>query len=123
PPERHTAAGINKEVSLEVGFLLILLDEVAVGFAVGAPVDVPDLVAWRVLAMLGKLDRDAFEGTAVNAAQEGVDHLPGDQHQAAVFAQFGKVESDHAKQSGVEGFNNSTTYNLGRRLLFRSPGT
>ena len=43
--EAHAARRINDQVSLEVGFFLVLLDVVAVGLSHRSPVDVANLVA------------------------------------------------------------------------------
>ncbi len=58
----HRVAGIEQQVTGEVGFLFVLFDGVAVGAAVTFPVDVPDVVAGDVLAVLDELDGEAFVG-------------------------------------------------------------
>jgi hypothetical protein len=52
-------------------------DEIAVCAAVDFPVDVADLIAGHILAMLGKFDAEAMVGTAVEAGDETLDHEAG----------------------------------------------
>ena len=94
PRVGHAAAGIDEEVRLEVGLLLVLLDVVAVGLAEGAPVDVADLVAGVILAVLGELDAEALVRALVDAGEEALDEAAGDQRQAAVLGERGRVEVD-----------------------------
>ena len=54
-----------------------------------------NLVAGRVLAMLGELDGKALERAAMHAGEKALDDLPGQQRQAAVLAQLGGVEAEH----------------------------
>ena len=72
----HRAGRIEHEVDDELGLLLELLHVVAIGLGVGAPVDVPDLVAGRVLLVLGELDRRAVQLGAVQAGQRALDDQP-----------------------------------------------
>src|SRR5207249_10328718 len=60
--------------------------------AVGAPVDVADLIAGIILAMLGELDGEALVRTLVDAGEEALDQLPGDHRQAAVLGQRCRIE-------------------------------
>ena len=57
--EVHRQAGIQQRVDVEVFLLEEELQEQLVEPAVNVPVDVPEVVADRVVAMLGKLDRRA----------------------------------------------------------------
>jgi len=52
-------------VAVEVGLLLVLLDVVPVGLAVELPVEVADLIARGVLAVLGELDGESAVGAPV----------------------------------------------------------
>ena len=69
----HAAAGIDEQMGLQVGLFLVFLDVVAIGLAEGAPVDVADLVAGIILAMLGELDAEALVGALVDAGEEALD--------------------------------------------------
>ena len=51
----------------EVGLLLVLLQVELVGLGPDLPVDVADVVAGHVLAMLGELDREAVVRAGVHA--------------------------------------------------------
>ena len=63
----HAAGGIDQEVSAEVRLFFVFFDVIAIGFAVGAPIDVADFVTGIVLAMLGELDAEALVGALVDA--------------------------------------------------------
>ena len=88
----HAAGRIDDEGGAEVRLLLELLDVVAIRLADRPPVDVADLVAGVVLAMLGELDRVALERTFVNATQEALDEAARHEGEGAVFRQAGGVE-------------------------------
>jgi hypothetical protein len=63
-------------VAVEVRFLLVLLDGVAFAAAVAFPVDVADVVARNILAVLDELDGEPFVGALVVADAETFDELP-----------------------------------------------
>src|SRR5438270_12284168 len=86
-------------MSLEVGFLFELFDVIAIGFAIGPPVDVADFVARIVLAMLGELDAEAFVRALVNAGEETFDEGARDEREAAVFSQRSWIEANHDGRS------------------------
>ena len=73
----HGLAGIEQDVGEEVGFLLVLLEVVLVGLGPDFPVDVADVVALRVLAVLGELDGEAVVGALVEAGDEALDDQAG----------------------------------------------
>src|ERR1019366_4607921 len=89
---RHAAAGIDEKVGVEIGFLFVLLDVVAVGLAEDAPVNVANLVAGVILAMLGELDTEALVGTFMHAAQEAGDDVARNEAQPAVFGEGRGIE-------------------------------
>jgi hypothetical protein len=60
-------------VAGKVRFLFVLLDGVALGAAVALPVDVLDIVAGDVLAVLDELDGEAAEGALVVADAQALD--------------------------------------------------
>ena len=69
----HAAAGVDEQMGFEVCFLFILLDIIAIRFAVSSPVDVADFVAVVILAMLGELHAETLVGAFVNAGKETLD--------------------------------------------------
>ena len=95
PRIAHAPRRIDDEHRLEVRLFLIFLDVVAVGLAEGPPVDVADLVAGAVLAMLGELDREPLERALVQARHDSLDHQPREQLQPAEAGQGGGVEIVH----------------------------
>src|SRR6185503_898756 len=78
PPVRiavvHRAARVEQHRAAEVRLLLVLADVEAVGLAEHAPVEVADLVAVDVLAVLLELHAEALVGRAVEAGAEPFDH-------------------------------------------------
>lgn len=66
--EVHRATVVSEEVAAEVGFVLELLDEVAVAPGEEFPIEIARVVAGRVLAILGELDAKAVIRAAMNAA-------------------------------------------------------
>src|SRR5262249_55151623 len=64
------------------------------GLAVGAPVDVADLITGIILAMLGELDAEALVGALVDAGEEALDHVAGHHGQAAVLGQGSWIKAD-----------------------------
>src|SRR5262249_25926743 len=55
----HRTAGVEQDVADEIRLLLVLLDGVTLGAAVALPVDVAQIVARHILAVLDELDRKA----------------------------------------------------------------
>ena len=78
----HRPAGVEQDVADEVGLLLVLLDGVAFGAAVALPVDVADVVAGDVLAVLHELDGEAAERALVVADAQALDDGAGLQAQS-----------------------------------------
>lgn len=72
--EVHRATVVSEEVAAEVGFVLELLDEVAVAPGEEFPIEIARVVAGRVLAILGELDAKAVIRAAMNAAPKALDH-------------------------------------------------
>src|SRR6266850_3926031 len=75
PPVRHAAAGVEHQERTQIRLHLEALDVVLVELGEGAPVDVPDLVARRVLLVLLEFDRLAVVGTLVQPGQDAFHHL------------------------------------------------
>lgn len=73
----HAAGAVHHEVAFEIRLGLELLDVVAVGLAVDAPVDQAGIVAGRVLAVLAELHRKPVKRRAVQPAQESLHDKPG----------------------------------------------
>ena len=61
----------------EVRFLLVLLDRVALAAAVALPVDVANIVARHIFAMLHELDGEAAKRRLVIADAQTFDDGPG----------------------------------------------
>ena len=86
------AGGVDDEVGAEVGLLLEALHVVLVELALGLPVEVAQLVAGRVLAVLGELDRLPVVGRAVEAGEHALGDRADAQLQAAELGEDGGVQ-------------------------------
>src|SRR5207245_2679052 len=73
----HRAAGVDKKMGDEVGFLLVLLDRVSLRAAVALPVDMADVVARNILTVLHELHGETAIGTAMIADAQPLDDHPG----------------------------------------------
>ena len=73
------ARQVHDQVAGDVRLGLELLDVVLVGLGVDVPVEVLEVVAGDVLAVLGELDREALERAGVQAGQEALDDELGPQ--------------------------------------------
>ncbi len=69
----HRAAGVEQNMADEVRFLLVLLDGVAFRPAVAFPVDVANIVAGHIFAVLDEFDGEAAEGAFVIADAQSLD--------------------------------------------------
>ena len=78
----HRGAGIDHERDPQVAFFFVLLDVMAIGAPEDAPVEPAQIVAGRVFAVLGELDVEAVERTAMLPADRPFDDTAGAQHQA-----------------------------------------
>ena len=74
-PVTHAAGNIDQQRRAEVRVFFVLLDVIAILLGPDLPIDVPQIVAGGVLAVLAKLDRLAEKGTAVDARQKSLDHV------------------------------------------------
>ena len=63
-------------MAIEVGLLLELLDVVPIAARVDLPVDRREIVAGDVLPVLGELDAESLERTAVQPGQKAFDDGP-----------------------------------------------
>ena len=77
----HRPRQVHHQVAGQVGLGLELLDVEAVGLGVDVPVDVRDVVAGGVLAVLGELDRETLERAGVQPGDEALDDELGAQIQ------------------------------------------
>ena len=75
----HRLADVDDQGAAQVGLFLELLDVEAVGLGPDLPVEVADVVAGGVLAVLHELDRVAEERAAVHAGDEALDDVLGAQ--------------------------------------------
>ena len=88
----HAPRRIEDQVRFQVRLFLIFLDEISVALAVGPPVDVADLVAGAVLAVLGELNGEPLERAPVQARHHPLDGQPRQQFEPAEAGQGGGVE-------------------------------
>ena len=72
----HAVRHVAQQRAAEVGVFLELFDVVAVLLRPDFPIDVAQVVAEGVLAMLAKLDRLAEVRTAMHAGEESLDDVP-----------------------------------------------
>ena len=70
----HRLAGIQEQIREQVGLLLVLLQVKLVGLGPDFPVDVADVVAGHVLAMLGELDGEAVVRAGMHPGDVALDH-------------------------------------------------
>ena len=75
----HRGAGVEQEISAQIGFVFVLFDEVTVEFAERLPVDAADFIARRILAVLFELDAKAFGAALVHAGQQSLNDPAGAQ--------------------------------------------
>ena len=75
----HRARGVDHDLTAQVGLLLVGLDIEAVGPGVQLPVHVPHALARVVKPVLGKLYTEAVIGTAVQACDEALHRLFGEE--------------------------------------------
>jgi len=102
-----------------IGFLLVLLDVIAVGAAEDFPVQVADVVAGGVFAVLGKLDGKAVVGRLVFAGDVALDDLPRVQAERLGAGHRGRIEQ-FVKWAGRHGLRAALRIAPGRRRA--SPG-
>jgi len=79
---RHGAARVEKDDGSDVRLLLVAFDVVAVHTPQDFPIQVAQVIAWRVLAMLDELDAEAVARAPVLAGQEAVNDPPRGQLEA-----------------------------------------
>lgn len=75
--EVHGAGGIDEEDEVEVGLLLVLLEVEAFGASEDLPVEVSEVVAGDIGAVLGELDGESEVWGAVHAAHDALDDHAG----------------------------------------------
>lgn len=74
-PHLHRFTRINHQPGDQVGFLFVLLEVIPFGPRVDFPVDMADIVAGGVFAVLSELDSEAVAGTAVPTGEIALDHM------------------------------------------------
>ena len=84
--------GVDQEPTNEISLLFVLLQVISFGPAEDFPIDVLDVVAGRILAVLGEFDCEAVMRTAMLARQITLDDKPGLQLQAADLGKRDRVE-------------------------------
>ena len=78
----HRIADVQDDVAAQVGFFLELLDVILVGLGPDLPVEMANVVAGGVFAVLHEFDAVPEERTAVHARDEAFDHEAGPQIEA-----------------------------------------
>lgn len=66
---------VDQEMATEVGFFLEAFHKEFVCSGIEFPVDVAGGFAHIVQSVLGELDREAVEGTAMESSNKSLDHL------------------------------------------------
>ncbi|MCG3120255.1 MAG: hypothetical protein ALAOOOJD_02907 [bacterium] len=64
-------------MAMQIGFFLKLFNIITIGAAINFPIDVARIIAGGVLAIFRKLDAEAFERTAMQAAEKALNHRAG----------------------------------------------
>jgi len=88
----HRLRSVEQDVRAEVRLLLVLLDVEAVGAAVDLPVEEPEVVARRVLAVLGEFDGEPVVRALVESAHESFHDRPRAHIEACDLVQDSRVE-------------------------------
>jgi hypothetical protein len=88
----HARADVEQQVGPEVGFLLVALHKQLVGAGEHLPVDVAGAFAGVVQAVLRKLDREPVVGRLVQARDEAIDELAGEEFEVLEGADGGEVK-------------------------------
>ena len=105
----HRLAGVNDEPRDEVGLLLVLLEVEPLGAAVDLPVDVLDVVAGGVLAVLRELDREPVPRAPVPPGEVALDELPRLQFEAVDAGENRRIrERRHGYRSPSRGTSASS---------------
>src|SRR4051795_3459139 len=107
--EIHRQAGVEQRVEVEVFLLEEELQEELVEAAVDVPVDVPEVVADRVVAMVGELDRRAAPLALALPLHPADEDLAADQLELLELVQELGVEQGGALVSGIGSLGGRTT--------------
>ena len=101
----HRRAGVDQQVTLRVRVGAILLDEVAIGAAEQTPIEIAQIVAGIVLAILGELGREARERRTMQTRHETFDDRAREQFERAdAREQFRIEKSRWRSDAGVTVF-------------------
>ena len=100
--KEHGRTLVNEQLAAEVGLLLKLFDVETIGATVEMPVDVTGAFARVILTVVGELDREAMEGTAVPAGDETFNHLTSEEVQGLISGYLTLVHFFNVVQ-GVQG--------------------
>src|SRR6188472_2653783 len=90
-------------MAIEVGLFFELLDVVTVAARVDLPVEPCEIVAGKVLAVLGELYAEALERAAVQTRQKSFDHRPRLQLHRPEPRQHGWIEKPEVPRFGGRG--------------------
>ena len=75
-------------MGLQVGLFFVLFDIEAIGLAIDAPVEVPQIVAGHIFTMLGEFDRIAAIRAAVHATDQALDGVASAEFQIADLGEY-----------------------------------
>ena len=71
----HAFAAVEGQDADEIRFIFELFDEVAVGAGIDLPVDLPNIVPWRILAMLCEFDRLSARWASMHTGDIAIDQM------------------------------------------------
>ena len=80
--EPHGVAGVDHQKEPHIGVRFKLLEIVAVGLGVYAPINMADIIAWDILPVFRELHAGSMVGTAVHTREAALHKTPG-QHREA----------------------------------------
>jgi hypothetical protein len=88
----HGSADVEHDGGAEVGLLLVLLDDPAIGARGDLPVDVAKVVARLIGTKIGELHREPLARRPVQSAEESVDDPASDDLEVTELRERGGVE-------------------------------
>src|SRR5262249_41751006 len=80
------------QIAKQVGLILVLLEIDLVAFAEHLPIDIAQVVAGSVLAVLGKFYRESVVRTAMQTGHVAFDDMPRSQAQALNLSQRLRID-------------------------------
>jgi hypothetical protein len=74
---KHGGAGVADDVKADIGLLHVAFDAEAIASGIEAPIEMAQVVAGLVVAIVAELDAKAMEGAVMHAAEETLHHITG----------------------------------------------